>query len=235
MATTYKRKRYSDKAQALAIYRPPTFKKRRVYTPKPARYIRPTGEVKFFDFNFNSAPVPTAGAVKNSFLTIAQGVDESERIGRKIRVIGVAWHLKISLPALAGGAAPNPGDSARVILYIDKQCNGATATVGDVLETADIRSFRNLANIGRFKLLCDKIFTLNYSGAAYKATTADFWQSYVDSQQRLFFKIKDLPIEYNSTTGAVSEIRSNNIGAIIISEAADIDMNSYVRVRYTDN
>lgn len=234
MATTYKRKRYSDKAQALAIYRPPTFKKRRVYTPKPARYIRPTGEVKFFDFNFNSAPVPTAGAVKNSFLTVAQGVDESERIGRKIRVIGVAWHLKISLPA-ASGAAPNPGDTARVILYIDKQCNGASASVGDVLETADIRSFRNLANIGRFKLLCDKMFTLNYNNLAWNGTYSRFESSYIDSQERLFFKIKDLPIEYNSTTGAVSEIRSNNIGAIIISESADIDVNSYVRVRYTDN
>ena len=50
----------------------------------------------------------------------------------------------------------------RVMLYHDKQANGATAAVLDILESADYQSFNNLVNSGRFRILMDRTYAMNY-------------------------------------------------------------------------
>ena len=49
----------------------------------------------------------------------------------------------------------------RIIVYLDRQCNGAAAGVTDLLESASYLSFRNLANQSRFKFLYDKTIPIN--------------------------------------------------------------------------
>lgn len=130
-------------------------------------------------------------------------------------------------------ATPASGDTVRVIMFLDKQANGATAAVTDILETASFLSFNNLANSGRFQTLLDKTVTLNYM------TLASDGAGLVSSANKFtdfsFHKRCNIPIEFSATTGAITEIRSNNIGVLLISRAASSALFSNIRIRFSDN
>ena len=115
---------------------------------------------------------------------------------------------------------------------MDKQCNGATAAVTDVLETAHWQSFRNLSNSGRFNIFLDKVVTLNYAGLASDGAG-------VVSQARVtreldFYKTCTVPLEFDSTTGAITEIRSMNIGVLLIGSGQNVQFDSKFRLRFSD-
>lgn len=190
-----------------------------------------TGELKFHDLDIDSTnPVPTAGEItEDSCLGIAQGTGESDRIGRKILVRAINWKFNVTLNA-TNDSATGFG-SIRVILYQDKQTNGATATVTDILESADWQSFNNLSNAGRFIKLMDKTYSLN-STAASGQTASDASSGHVRSYT--FYKKCILPIEYSAGTGAITELRSNNIGVLAISQAARCRLQGKMRIRFSD-
>lgn len=190
------------------------------------------GETKFHDITLSEAPTVTGGAITDTLVEIVQGVTESRRVGRKAFIKSIQWNYDIELPALVQAAVPLNGDCVRIILFCDKQCNGAAAGVTDILESATIHSFRNLVNSGRFRVLMDKRHTINYSGLASNATDL-FSQIRVLKCFSRSFKMST-PIEYNSTTGAITEIRSNNFGVLIISEKGVAHFHSSIRVRFTD-
>ncbi len=54
-------------------------------------------------------------------------------------------------------------DNVRIILYIDKQTNGVTATGTEIMESplnSAILGFRNIENTARFQILADKTYNL---------------------------------------------------------------------------
>ncbi len=126
-------------------------------------------------------------------------------------------------------------DSVRIIVFLDKQHNGsASILVTDILETANWKSFNNLANTGRFKIFKDTIIPLNYLTLAFNgllSLQSALARSYVFE----FHKKCSIPIEMSDSTGSLAAIRSNNIGIMMISES---NLNSTVtlstRIRYTD-
>lgn len=145
-------------------------------------------------------------------------------------------HVQLKLPATT--TVGNADDIVRYILYCDKQCNGATATVSDILEEVTpggndptYRSHLNLANMNRFKILHDKTYKMIAPNGGPAA--GPIWQSGPDIR---YFKIKKrvhLPIEFDSTTGAITEIRSNNIGVLVIGEGGIAVLTGTYRVRFT--
>lgn len=188
------------------------------------RYGAHSSEKKFFDDTHDFATVASAGEVDNGMLNIAAGTGESDRIGRKINVTGVNLRARFTLPA--GGLAP---DVVRLMLVQDKQSNGTTANVTDVLETASIWSFNNLANKNRFKIIRDKICPLNFTAGA--AALEDF----VHTEEWYVRLKRPMPIEYDGATGALTERRSNNLFLLAISDAGQGDVECWTRVRYADN
>ena len=64
-------------------------------------------------------------------------------------------------------------DEVRVILYLDKQTNGAAAGITDILESDDFQSFNNLANKSRFRTLMDRTYDYNTPSAAGDGTAND--------------------------------------------------------------
>ena len=215
------------------------YKKRKLFVPGKdriggyyGRYTGVKGELKFFDQGVTDAVVDAGGTVTDTINDIAQGVTEKQRVGRKCVLKSIWVKYLLSLPEQDAQATPVVGDSLRLIVYNDRQCNGATAAVLDVLETADILSFKNLANEGRFQILCDKTMSINYlslaSDGAGVVSQASVEQWYT------FYKKLDTPIEFNAATGAITEIRSNNIGFIVISESGICGFNSKWRVRFAD-
>lgn len=199
---------------------------------------------KYLDTTVGAATA-TAGAILNSgtFLVVPRGVSKNERIGNDIVVTNVNVHGRLYMSTaydenLIAAGPPDAvlfSDSVRMIWYIDHQCNGATCAVTDILETANIDSFRNMNNLNRFKILSDKRVDLNSgAGGAYSdGTNITFMRGSVDRKVGHAFKLQ-LPIYYSNTTGAISEIRSNNIGCLIISERASSLYDLTVRVKYVD-
>ncbi len=186
--------------------------------------------------------IPTAGVIETptggtqgTMVIIAQGNTKSTRIGRKSVIKQINWRYNISLPSVIDQVGVSTSDTVRVILYQDKQCNGATATVTDILETADYQSFNQLANKHRFRILMDRTHDINrltgWSVSATNSTVFSVENSYS------FYKKCNITIEYDNTgpTGALTTIRSNNICVLLISKIGNADFDSQFRLRFTDS
>ncbi len=188
------------------------------------------GEMKFFDTTRAFAAPSATGTIMNlSLALVPQGVTEATRIGRKytIRHVGMKGHFRL----VNGTAAATTGDRVRVIVYQDKQTNGATAAVTDILETAVVDSFYNLANQGRFNILMDRQVVTNSMGGAGNGTSDTFAEVY---KLFNFNKRCTIAIENSTTDGAVTGMRSNNIGVLAISHAALTEFGYTSRIRFTD-
>lgn len=196
-------------------------------------------ELKFHDLDTTSAAqinatgefIPALGSMG----VIVQGTGESQRDGRKCVIKKICWKFEVFLPAQADQEDPPPGDTARIILYLDKQANGAIAAVTDIVESADYQSFNNLANKSRFVTLMDRTYDLNRPmGARDGALAADpitaSYPEFILSDS--FYKSVDIPLEYSSTTGAIAEIRSNNICCLAFSKSGLATFKGKMRLRF---
>jgi len=160
-------------------------------------------ELKFFDtalsFNFDvTGEVPASGQLA----LIPQGDTESTRDGRlavikSIQIRGVA--------TFSPGAAANAQTQNFLYLILDTQANGAAAAITDIF-TSNLLStaMLNLNNSGRFRIL--KRWNLGFQAQAGVST------AYNDmSKQIEFYKRCNIKMDWSSTTGAITEVRSNNI------------------------
>ncbi len=191
------------------------------------RYDGSTKEYKFFDLSFSSTFAGVTGTIEDTLNNIDAGTGESQRVGRKIIIwgIGIKGRLQI-LTTIAGALTGH--DWVRFIVYIDKQTNGAAAAPADLLQSADVESFYELVNKGRFQILCDDHVELH-------ATTNDkdlMWASKIHILRK-WFNV-EIPVEFSGITGAISEIRSNNVGVLVISELGDCDYKFTSRIRFSD-
>ncbi len=198
------------------------------------------GELKFLDQDIDDAIVVTTGTIflnsntEASLVRIPEGNGESARIGRKLTIRSINWRFTVDVPETDGAANPANSDTIRLILYLDKQANGAAAAVTDILESASFQSFNNLANSKRFRTLMDRTYSINVNAGGGNGTTSDWAQTRIDDT---FFAKVNIPIEYNnaSTDGALATVRSNNIGLLAISGSGTGGLQSKMRLRYSDS
>lgn len=227
----------------LAVARPykkPYTKRRKTFIPGVdrtggyyGRYSGRDGELKFHDVTLDDAVIATAANIGTGTINvIPQGVGEEARVGRKCTIKSIMWRYKLTLPKIVEGGAAE-GDSVRMILYVDKQCNGAAASPTDIVTPAsNIHGFRDLVNGGRFKILMDKMFTINPTNGA--SESAGTFSSSGVLREGQFYKTCNIPLEFDGVTGAVSEIRSNNINVWLISSGNKIGLESRFRLRFSD-
>lgn len=189
------------------------------------------GELKFWDLDVDDAVVAAAGTIAaDSVNLIPQGVTESTRVGRMCRIRKIQARFQVSLPTTSV-----PGDTAegvRIIVYHDKQANGAAATVAGILEAADWQAFNNLSTSKRFVTLFDKRISLRSMSGSYDGTNDQFG---ADLQMCEFYKNVNIPVEFASTTGAITEIQSSNVGVLYISAAGLAAIQSKFRIRFSDS
>ncbi len=190
-------------------------------------------ELKFLDTTVDDLVIAAGGVVFPSMNLIPQDVGESGRIGRKCVIRKIGWKGRLSLPEMDAQPTPNPGDVIRMSVMLDKQANGAAATGADVLENNTTYDFNNLANKDRFTTLWDKVFSINYSGLA--SDGAGVVSSGEVQRQFSFFKTVNIPIEFSGATGAIGEIRSNNIFIMLQGAGTIAGLASRVRVRFSDS
>ncbi len=197
------------------------------------RYAPAAKELKFFDqeIAFTSFTYPEGGILKDSICVIPAGTGESERIGRYIHIKKIQF--KFDLRLLAGNGFDD-STFARIVVYLDKQCNGATATWAQLYKNVgpDWMAQRNLENVGRFRVLKDKTFRFQPTAGCGDGTTNFYMGVRYMRRMTVSFK-KPLRILYSGVTGALTEICCNNIGIAMVGESAKPAVSALIRVRYT--
>lgn len=201
------------------------------------RFQGAAGESKFYD-QLLSATIDTTGTNELSLVTIAQGVTESTRVGRKCTVTSinlkgyVLWAVNQAYNTMAN-------TRVKIVVCQDTQANGAACGWTDVYQSSTTIALRNLANSQRFKILKEWIVT----PSSLAMTTTDNWATVANTvglapcTKLKFNKKCQIPIEFSSTTGAVTELRTNNICIMAVSDLGD-DVHTLqlqCRVRFTDN
>lgn len=184
-----------------------------------------SSEWKWFDTNISQVDVSNSGLVIPSFNLVAQDVTESSRVGRKMTVRHLSFIGEAVI--LSTTTAANTSDKLRMIIFLDKQCNGATATVADILELADDNSHFNVSNEGRFVILYEK-FTNVWCPAGRDSGFGKMLKHLA------WKKNVNIPIEFSGTDNNINKIRSNNIGCLMISSVQEVSFTGKFRIRYSD-
>lgn len=180
------------------------------------RYQGPNAEKKYFDtalsFSFDTTgEVPASGQLA----LIPQGDTESTRDGRKATIKSIQIR---ALMYTTPGAAATFSDSTNLYLVLDTQCNGAAAAATDVFtSTAFNSALLNLNNSGRFRIL--KHWVHNWGATAGVGAALN-----TQTKQLEYFKRCNIPMDWSSTTGAITEIKSNNIFLMAGSSGASDDI-----------
>lgn len=195
---------------------------------------RPAHRLKFYDFQINSGTTDvhkTVAANSNfvwpSFIGIASGSDNIDRNAAHILIKKLHMRLRLSVDAsVATGSPP-----VRVILYVDKECQGVAAVCrGDNFkgilaadsDTEAYVSFNNLFASKRFTILMDKTVVVQENVSEDNAHMMEF------------HKDLNLPVQYDGDTGAISEIPRNNIGLLIVTGDFPVNVFGKTRVRFLD-
>jgi len=169
-------------------------------------------ELKSFDtalgWNFDTtSEVPASGQLA----LIAQGDTELTRDGRQIVVTSI--HLKGILTFTPGAGV----GTCIVYLYLvlDTQCNGAAAAVTDVLASSNMgTALSQIDNSQRFRILRKWHWVFN-SGSGV-AGAIDPQMKYME-----YYTPCNIKVDYSGATGAITEIRSNNIFLLAGASALD--------------
>lgn len=198
-------------------------------------YVRslPSPEFKYKDTTVAATTIAATGNILSpSLVLLAAGTGESERIGRRIRLTALSMRYVALLPNTTLASATD--DGVRIIVFHDKQTNGAAATVADILAdaTPSYLSFNNLSNKSRFTILADKWIDISATAGAYTGTN-DAWAD-KGVTGSIHLSLNNVPIEYAGTGATIAELKSNNIGVLCISDAGRIKVKHNTRVRYTD-
>jgi len=156
----------------------------------------PSVECKFFDSPINVIGVAqTWTQIDNNAILagITQGTGPSQRVGRKIKVVGFVIRY-----AFNTDTGPYCFDLVR-----DKQCNGVGATNAQIYTTpADYNSLPNPFEETRFQFL-KRMESFNPAQGSSGVVAAACSIS--------FMKKVAFTVEYNGTTGNVADLTSDNV------------------------
>lgn len=196
---------------------------------------------KFYDVFLNSLLL-TDSHQETSINLVPQGDGENERIGRQIFIksIDIRMYLRSVVKDIRANETGYAPPVYRLVVYCDRQTNGAAAALTDLLDTSVVTkkfiAFNELANSRRFRILRDKWLgpiippTEDTSTASFMLPTGRFFRF------RIVFR-KALPIEFSGTTSTISNVKSNNIGFFILrnlegTHAPDSNVIYATRIRY---
>jgi len=192
------------------------------------RFAGRGAEMKFFDtatsFTIDATgEVPATGQLN----LIPQGVTESTRVGRKCVLKSIQGRWDILYVPSSGATAVT---TYAIYLVLDKQANGAAAAMTDVFtSTAATQALHNLSNSQRFVVL--KKWVRKMVSPAGVTTAYNNVIDHID-----WYKRCNIPLEFSSTTGAITELRSNNVFLMAGANNTDdaITVSGNVRVRFSD-
>lgn len=187
----------------------------------------------------SSGAVTTTGWIEY-LSNVGQGVEPDQRIGRKFVVKSMSMRLEVQFHdnnnsyATLHDAVANANDRVRIIVFVDKQCNGAVVTISDLLKEIDgqvsIDSFRNMENMGRFKVLADKWVDSDNKTVILAGNSYHFPKE--RRTVNMYFKNLNIPHEFDQTTGSITGCRTNCLYLFAISDKGNTIIQYNVRIRF---
>ncbi len=184
-------------------------------------------EMKYFDTFKDgtalTAPATWAGtevdpATILTFCDPVKGTGISNRIGRHIKIHAIKIRGQISCAAQLNQTATDAASQVRLVLVLDQQTNAAQMQGEQVFEdpgTASpnntIQTYMNLDNLGRFRVLKDKMLVIQNPNIAWDGTNME--QNGLVRMFKLNHKFaKPLDVHFNATDGGtVADIVDNSI------------------------
>lgn len=176
-----------------------------------ARYGTGANEKKVSDIQTAPYGVSIAGGMTLLHLPVL-GSDYNQRIGRKTLVKSIYIRGRVAITNFIiqppGVSTIIPTGQARLIVFIDKQPNGAVPLIGDLLNTAEPGSQLNLNNRDRFQIITDKIYSFDAS-----LTNGTSYAFFNQTQYNIkIYKKVSIETIFNGTNGGT--IADINSGAI---------------------
>lgn len=184
-------------------------------------------EYKHADSNSTGATTGVSATVANGQMillnNVAQGDGGSSRDGNQYKLTNI--NTKISI---VGAPAANSG-LVRIVMFVFRGPNGAAPLQTDLFDNngnLHVHDFRNLEQVPRFRILHDRVYTLEKEAAGY-----NFKKSISIN------KDVDLKVKYNGTTGAYTDIATNSVWLMIISDSVSLYPTFFqnTRCRFVDN
>lgn len=220
--------------------------------PRTYGNARAISERKYFETEKSAsgvAQVTTAwtdteqdpGALGTFFAPVT-GNDIINRIGRKCQVI--AWKVKgfINVAKVADQTAAFTAALARLIFYIDNQTNGAQAQGEDVITSNMVQGtpaepgicmFQNKNNFGRFKVLKDKMISIQDPNLGTAGANYDSNGKIYPFKCSFRFK-KPLTIHFNqSNGGTVADVVNTSFHCIAAQNTVDLQATLSYKSRIT--
>lgn len=164
----------------------------------------------------NNTTFTSAGDIQ--FLSgIAQGDTDITRSGNKVLLKDILFRVNIN----SNSATQNT--TVRMILFVDKECDGANPTVAQLLTSASPLSPLNMDFSKRFVIISDKLMSFSNTG----------------QQERTFkiYKTLNFHALFDGNLVTVADAKENHIFALFISDtAANNPGYSYTsRIKFYDN
>jgi len=181
----------------------------------------------------------------NTLCLPVEGADISQRIGRKISVYKIAIRGTIQQTNASDQPDVLANPAFRLILYIDQQTNGVQSQGEEVMAAPGgaatvltaFNSFQNLANLGRFRILRDKIYrgTVQTAGTD-GASTVSINSNHIPFKMTVRFR-NPVIIRFNATNGGtIGDIVDNSFHLIGNKSGTSYDhtINYQCRAYYKD-
>ena len=183
------------------------------------------GEMKYFDTAVSARTVPQVATWVGTTLNPATfdtlcvpvvGAAYNQRIGKEINIVKLKIRGRFSALAIASSSVGVQPTTIRYGVFQDMQTNSVQADGNLVMTpTATIAqapfTFQNIDNFGRFKVLKDKVCTLQDPNMAGSETAHDVnGQSYT-FKMTLKFR-KPIQVRFNNTNGGtIADIIDNSL------------------------
>lgn len=217
MAPMVKRARNYGAYSGRKVKEPPVAKPVKKYVKKcMARLL----DDKWQDTVLTFTNIAAAGVVGASYFgTIQLGTGDTSRIGNNVRI----QRMRIT-----GQFSDAATGNYRMLILLDRQCNGAAATVADVLGNAAVNGAYNHNTVvgwggSRFVVLKDLKGNLSLQVSAQNVQKRMFWQYN-----------KDVIVRYSSNAGTVSDVVSNNLVLLFVSDTGTVDFAGELQIKFTD-
>lgn len=178
-------------------------------------------EYKLKDQVLSSVSVGSDGAEGYDMTPLSIGDTLNSREGNQVKFTSIflKYYMNINTSAT--------DTTCRVIVVYDKQPNGATFSLTDLLKDSSIGdniiSPLNLGNKFRFKILYNRIHQMSINGKN---------NCYGKFYKKIFMRTR-----YSGTAGDITDVATNNIKVFFISDEATNEplMNGNIRMRFLDN
>lgn len=153
---------------------------------------------------------------------IGQGTGSNQRIGRKVLLKAIQMRYTAQSGVIAGGNVPMQN---RIIVFYDKQSNGAAPAITDVVVANSFVSPLNLNNSDRFVILFDEL-TESAQGATFMISGSRYTKC---NLEQMF--VGNNALIADIAGGAVFIMAANNSDPVV-GQATSTYV--HTRVRYID-